>query len=79
MRAVLNFLDTLGVGSNPTQMTFFKFTKLSPDDKLPGNVIFDVPVTAEFILFINILEVDPVTLISMLISLIKNVISVLIA
>ncbi|MCC3868400.1 sulfite exporter TauE/SafE family protein [Terrisporobacter mayombei] len=70
MGAVLNFLDTLGVGSNATQMAFFKFTKLSPDDELPGNgnVVFAVPVAAEFILFLNIVEVDPVTLISMLIA-----------
>lgn len=70
MGAVLNFLDTLGVGSNATQMAFFKFTKLSPDEELPGNgnVIFAVPVAAEFILFLNIVEVNPVTLISMLIA-----------
>ena len=30
MGFVLNLLDTLGVGSNATQMAFFKLTKLSP-------------------------------------------------
>lgn len=34
MGFVLNLLDTLGVGSNATQMAFFKLTKLSPDEHL---------------------------------------------
>lgn len=70
MGFVLNLLDTLGIGSNATQMAFFKFTKLSPDDDLPGNgnVIFCIPVAAEFILFLTIVEIDILTLVSMLIS-----------
>lgn len=70
MGFVLNLLDTLGIGSNATQMAFFKFTKLSPDDELPGNgnVIFAIPVAVEFILFLDIVEVEPVTLIAMLVA-----------
>ena len=70
MGFVLNLLDTLGVGSNATQMAFFKLTKLSPDDHLPanGNVIFAIPVGVEFLLFLDIVEVDTVTLITMLVS-----------
>lgn len=47
MGFVLNILDTLGVGSNATQAAFFKLTKLSPDDELPGNgnVIFAISGT----------------------------------
>lgn len=70
MGFILNILDTLGVGSNATQMAFFKFTKLSPDDELPGNgnVIFAIPVAVEFILFLNIVEVEYLTLITMLLA-----------
>ncbi len=68
MGFVLNILDTLGVGSNATQAAFFKFTKLSPDDELPGNgnVIFAIPVAVEFLLFLDIVEVEPITLITMI-------------
>ncbi len=70
MGCVLNLLDTLGVGSNATQAAFFKFTKLSPDDELPGNgnVIFAIPVGVEALLFMDVVEVDTVTLFSMLIA-----------
>lgn len=70
MGFVLNLLDTLGIGSNATQMAFFKFTKLSPDEELPGNgnVVFAIPVAVEFILFLDIVEVDHVTLVGMLVS-----------
>lgn len=70
MGAVLNFLDTLGIGSNATQMVFFRFTKLSPDEDLPGNgnVIFAIPVAVEFLLFLGLIEVDPVTLITMIVA-----------
>lgn len=70
MGFVLNLLDTLGVGSNGTQAAFFKFTGLSPDDELPGNgnVIFAIPVAVEALLFLKIVEVEPVTLFSMLIA-----------
>ena len=70
MGFILNLLDTLGVGSNATQAAFFKFTKLSPDEELPGNgnVIFAIPVGVEALLFLKIVEVEPVTLFSMLIA-----------
>lgn len=53
-----------------TQAAFFKFTKLSPDEELPGNgnVIFAIPVGVEALLFLKIVEVEPVTLFSMLIG-----------
>lgn len=70
MGAVLNFLDTLGIGSNATQMMFFKFSKLSPDEELPGNgnVIFAIPVAFEFLLFLGLITVEPVTLITMIVA-----------
>ena len=70
MGFILNLLDTLGVGSNAKQAAFFKFTKLSPDEELPGNgnVIFAIPVGVEALLFLKIVEVEPVTLFSMLIA-----------
>lgn len=70
MGFVLNILDTLGVGSNATQAAFFKLSKLSPDDELPGNgnVIFAIPVAVEFLLFLDIVEVEPVTLVTMIVA-----------
>ena len=70
MGFVLNLLDTLGVGSNATQAAFFKFTKLSPDEELPGNgnVIFGIPVIVEALLFMTVIDVDTLTLFSMLIA-----------
>ena len=70
MGFVLNLIDTLGVGSNATQAAFFKLTKLSPDEELPGNgnVIFSVPVAVEALLFFCLIEVEPVTLFTMLIA-----------
>ena len=56
MGCILNLLDTLGVGSNATQAAFFKFTKLSPDEELPGNgnVIFAIPVGVEALLVMKV-------------------------
>lgn len=70
MGFIINILDTLGVGSNATQAAFFKFTKLSPDDELPGNgnVIFAIPVAVEFLLFLDIVEVETVTLVTMILA-----------
>ena len=43
---------------------------MSPDEELPGNgnVIFGIPVIVEALLFMTVIDVDTVTLISMLIA-----------
>lgn len=63
-----NVLDTLGIGSMATSMMSFRFTKSVKDEHLcgTGNVAFVIPVIAEFFLFLNLVEVDALTLIAMI-------------
>lgn len=65
---VTNLLDTLGIGSMATSMAAFRFTKSCPDQLLcgTGNVAFTIPVITEFILFLDLVKVDTLTLVSMI-------------
>lgn len=65
---ITNFLDTLGVGSFATTQAGFKLTKSSSDEIMPGtlNVGDCIPVMVEFILFLGLIEVSPLTLVSMI-------------
>ncbi len=67
---VVNFFDVLGIGSFAPQTALLKFTKQTSDKLIPGtmNVANTIPVLLQAIVFITIIEVDPVTLISMFIS-----------
>ncbi|MDU1322339.1 MAG: sulfite exporter TauE/SafE family protein [Clostridium botulinum] len=67
---ITNFFDTLGIGSFAPTTALLKNFKLSKDRTLPGtlNVACTIPVAMEAILFINGIEVEPVTLFSLLIS-----------
>ncbi|AVQ39313.1 MULTISPECIES: sulfite exporter TauE/SafE family protein [Clostridium] len=67
---ITNFFDTLGIGSFAPTTALLKNFKLSKDRTLPGtlNVACTVPVAMEAILFINGIEVEPITLFSLLIS-----------
>ncbi len=60
-----NFLDTLGIGSFATTQAGFKFAKSSPDETMPGtlNVGDTFPVVTEFILFLELVQVQPLTLV----------------
>lgn len=66
--AVVNFFDTLGIGSFATTTSFFKLWKLVDDRVIPGtlNVGHTLPTIAEAFIYIAILEVDPVTLVLMI-------------
>ena len=66
--AVTNFFDTLGVGSFAPTVSLFKFFKLVPDENIPGtlNVGHTMPTITEAIIFILIINVDPLTLISLI-------------
>lgn len=68
--AVINFFDTLGIGSFAPSTAFFKFTKTVPDRLIPGtlNVSMTIPVVLEAFIFITVIKVDPVTLISMILA-----------
>lgn len=63
-----NFLDTLGIGSFATSTTAFKFTKSCEDDLIPGtmNVSYSIPIAVEAFVFIQRVEIDPLTLVLMI-------------
>ena len=65
-----NFFDTLGIGSFAIETALFKFTKQTEDRLLPGtlNVANAVPTVAQALIFIRIVEVEPLTLVLMLVA-----------
>ena len=67
---VVNFFDVLGIGAFAPQTALLKFTKQTEDRVLPGtlNVANTIPVLIQALIFIQIVEVDPATLLSMLLS-----------
>lgn len=67
---IVDFFDTLGIGSFAPQIALLKFTKQTEDRVMPGtlNVSNTLPALIEAIIFIKIIEVDPLTLVLMLLS-----------
>jgi len=67
---VTNFLDTLGIGSFAQITAIFKATKTVDDKIIPGtlNVANAIPIALQAFIFINIVEVDVLTLISLIVS-----------
>jgi len=67
---VVNFFDVLGIGAFAPQTALLKFTKQTEDRVLPGtlNVANTVPVLIQALIFITVIEVEPTTLILMLLS-----------
>jgi uncharacterized membrane protein YfcA len=65
---VTDFLDTLGVGSFATTTSLFRLRSLVPDRLLPGtlNVGHALPTIIQALIYIAIIEVDVVTLASMI-------------
>lgn len=63
-----NFFDTLGIGSFAIETALFKFTKQCEDRLIPGtlNVANSIPTLAQGVIFIQIIEVEPITLGTML-------------
>jgi len=66
--AVTNFFDTLGIGSFATTISIFKFSRLVPDELLPGtlNVGHALPTMMQAFIYITIVKVQPLTLLSMI-------------
>jgi len=64
---VVNFFDVLGIGAFAPQTALLKFTKQTSDKLIPGtmNVANTLPVLIQAIIFIQVVEVEPVTLIVM--------------
>lgn len=67
---VVNFFDVLGIGAFAPQTALLKFTKQTEDRLLPGtlNVANTIPVLIQALIFIQIVEVEPITLLSLLVS-----------
>ena len=67
---VVNFFDVLGIGAFAPQTALLKFTKQTEDRVLPGtlNVANTIPVLIQALIFIQIIEVEPITLLTMLLS-----------
>lgn len=65
---VTNFFDALGIGSFATATALLKIFNQSEDRVIPGtlNVGFALPVIIEAFIFIKSIEVEPITLILMI-------------
>ncbi|MEY4051627.1 MAG: sulfite exporter TauE/SafE family protein [Chitinophagia bacterium] len=67
---VVNFFDVLGIGAFAPQTALLKFTKQTSDKFIPGtmNVANTLPVLIQAIIFIQVIEVEPITLIVMFLT-----------
>lgn len=67
---VVNFFDTLGIGSFAIFTAILKNFKLTHDRTIPGtlNVACAIPVVVEALVFINVIKVDIFTLIVMIVA-----------
>jgi len=65
---VVNFFDTLGIGSFATTTSCFKLWGLVRDEEIPGtlNVGVTIPALLEGFIFIAIVNVDVTTLVLMI-------------
>ena len=65
---VTNFFDTLGIGSFAPTTAAFKFRGIVPDERIPGtlNVGHTLPTIVQGLIFIGVVQVGPVTLVSMM-------------
>lgn len=66
----INFFDTLGIGSFAPATALLRGFKQVKDRVIPGtlNVSCTWPVVAEAVLFMTAIKVEPITLVSMLVS-----------
>lgn len=64
----VNFLDTLGIGSFAPSTFLYKSLKQVKDRIIPGtlNVANTIPTVCEALIFITVIEVEPVTLLTMI-------------
>ena len=67
---IINFFDTLGVGSFAPATAIFKFSKMVRDKDIPGtlNVANCLPVVTEALIFMTIVEVETFTLVTVILS-----------
>jgi uncharacterized membrane protein YfcA len=67
---ITNMLDTLGIGSFAQQTALFKFFRMVDDRIIPGtmNVGNTIPTVVQAFIFMTIVDVKPLTLVSMSIA-----------
>lgn len=67
---VVNFFDTLGIGSFAPLTAMLKFFKQTEDKVLPGtlNVGCTIPMVMQALIFMTVVKVETVTLISMILA-----------
>ena len=67
---VVNFFDVLGIGAFAPQTSLLKFTKQTSDKLIPGtmNVANTLPVLIQAIIFIQVIQVEPITLLVMFVT-----------
>ena len=65
---VTNFFDTLGIGNFAPTTAAYRWLRIVPDELIPGtmNVGHTLPVVAMAFIFIGVVEVEPMTLVSMI-------------
>jgi uncharacterized membrane protein YfcA len=65
---VVNFFDTLGIGSLATTTTAFKALRMVPDERLPGTMIVGLTlcVATQALIFISKIEIDTTLLVLMI-------------
>ncbi len=65
---VTNFFDTLGIGNFAPTTAVFRYTRMVPDEEIPGtmNVGHTLPVVLEAFIYITIVQVLPGTLVLMI-------------
>jgi uncharacterized membrane protein YfcA len=65
---VINFLDTLGIGSFAIATALFKARRNVADERIPGtlNAGLALPTAAEGLIYITLVRVDPATLTGMI-------------
>ena len=58
---VVNFFDTLGIGSFATTTAAFRLMRLVPDELIPGTLLVGLalPVIAQALIFITVVDVNP--------------------
>lgn len=74
--ALVNFFDTLGIGSMAPTMAWFKFRKMVPDQLIPHTMIAGItlPTVVQGLIFLSLLgvAVDPVLLIGSILALLAG-------
>jgi uncharacterized membrane protein YfcA len=68
--ALVSFFDTLGIGSFATTTAVFRLKRMVPDRLIPGtlNAGNTLPTIVQAFVFISIIEVDSLTLFSMIVA-----------